>query len=205
MTLAPVCAFAVDGQVLINQPILNAAGGPYSITQTGSYKLSGNLLAKDNFAPLIVVGADNVTIDLNGFTISGTNVCRPGGPPNFIFACSFTSTQNGIEGGSQNLPVTNGTVAGMGQYGIYTTGVGSRIDSVTVNNNGSDGIRIGSGLIDKCRALYNGEYGIYAIGEGGSVQKSFIANNRSAGLSLNSQWRTPRIVCRTTTAYSRCK
>ena len=37
-------AFAVDGVVLINQSTVTAAGGfPYSITQSGSYRLSGNL------------------------------------------------------------------------------------------------------------------------------------------------------------------
>ena len=37
-------AFAVDGQVLINQSTVMAAGGfPYRITQPGSYKLAGNL------------------------------------------------------------------------------------------------------------------------------------------------------------------
>ena len=37
-------AFAVDGQVLINQSTVIAAGGfPYRITQPGSYKLTGNL------------------------------------------------------------------------------------------------------------------------------------------------------------------
>ena len=37
-------AFAVDGQVLINQSTVMAAGGfPYIISNSGSYKLSGNL------------------------------------------------------------------------------------------------------------------------------------------------------------------
>ena len=44
MALVPACAFAVDGQVLINMSTVTAAGGfPYKITQAGSYKLSGNL------------------------------------------------------------------------------------------------------------------------------------------------------------------
>src|SRR5437764_5454572 len=89
--LAPFHAFGVDGQVLINQSTLNAAGGSYIITQPGSYKLSGNLQAKDTNTTPIVVTADNVTLDLNGFTISGTNVCTLPSR-NSPVVCTFTSS-----------------------------------------------------------------------------------------------------------------
>src|ERR1700676_1745261 len=80
MALAPICAFAVDGQVLINQATVNAAGGTYTITQPGSYKLSGNLTAKDQNTSVIVIANDNVTIDLNGFSILGSADCSGGFP-----------------------------------------------------------------------------------------------------------------------------
>src|ERR1700682_4504928 len=74
--LVPACVFAVDGVVLINQSTVLAAGGfPYRITQPGSYKLSGNLQAKDQNTDVIEISSDNVTIDLNGFSITGTAVC----------------------------------------------------------------------------------------------------------------------------------
>ena len=65
-----VCASAADGQILINQATVTAAGGfPYAISQEGSYKLSGNLV-NPAFTNGIVIAASNVTLDLNGFTIS---------------------------------------------------------------------------------------------------------------------------------------
>ncbi len=68
--LLSVSAFAVDGVVLINQATVMGAGGfPYHITQPGSYKLSGNLVVTTS-ADAIEVDADNVTLDLNGFTIN---------------------------------------------------------------------------------------------------------------------------------------
>ena len=78
----PACAFAADGQVLINQSVVNAAGGfPYKITQPGSYKLSGNLTmntsAQSNFPGMdvaILIASNNVTLDLNGFTITVTDL-----------------------------------------------------------------------------------------------------------------------------------
>ena len=82
MALAATCAFAVDGVVLINDATVKAAGGyPYRITQAGSYRLSGNLTV-DQQTTAIVIDHDNVTLDLNGFTIGGPNVCRStAGPP----------------------------------------------------------------------------------------------------------------------------
>jgi hypothetical protein len=70
-------AFAVDGVILINQATVMAAGGfPYKITQPGSYKLSGNLVVTTAIAEAIVISSDDVTLDLNGFSISCND---PGG------------------------------------------------------------------------------------------------------------------------------
>src|SRR5579864_7254764 len=70
MAMVPFCAFAVDGVVLINQSSVMAAGGfPYRITQTGSYKLSGNLVAPVD-QQAILITANNVTLDLNGFNVA---------------------------------------------------------------------------------------------------------------------------------------
>jgi hypothetical protein len=69
MVLVPFCAFAIDGQVLINNSTVMAAGGyPYVISQPGSYKLSGNLTAPAGVNAIVVM-ASNSTLDLNGFTV----------------------------------------------------------------------------------------------------------------------------------------
>src|SRR6266850_592227 len=74
--VVPQGAYAVDGVVLIDQNRAlagnvtpgDAPGFPISITQPGSYRLSGNLTvpAATNG---IEISASNVTIDLNGFSI----------------------------------------------------------------------------------------------------------------------------------------
>src|SRR5579862_6817102 len=70
IALGPVCGYAVDGQILINQSTVMSAGGfPYIISQPGSYKLSGNLVATTG-ASAIQIGANNVIVDLNGFNVS---------------------------------------------------------------------------------------------------------------------------------------
>ena len=68
----PSALFAVDGQILINQSTVMSSGGfPFGITQSGSYKLSGNLVATTG-KQAILISANNVVLDLNGFNISCT-------------------------------------------------------------------------------------------------------------------------------------
>jgi hypothetical protein len=76
-----ISAFAVDGQMLINQSTVMAQGGfPYKITQPGSYKLTGNLTMTttdagnvSGFDAAIGIASSQVTLDLNGFSISVVN------------------------------------------------------------------------------------------------------------------------------------
>jgi parallel beta-helix repeat protein len=114
LTLAS-SARAVDGTIEINQAkVMAATGFPYFITATacngnpcGSYRLTGNLTVPASKNG-IDVGLPNVTIDLNGFSITG-----PG---------STSATPIGIDAAGQGgVTVENGTVTGFGtgvQVGI---------------------------------------------------------------------------------------
>ena len=108
----PACVFAIDGQVLINQAAVNAAGGfPYKITQPGSYKLSGNLVmntsAQPNFPGMdvaILIGANNVNLDLNGFSITVNDVLGQAlGHPFYAIAESGAFSQITITNGSARV------------------------------------------------------------------------------------------------------
>jgi hypothetical protein len=102
LALLPACAYAVDGVTLINQSTVMAAGGfPYKITQPGSYKLTGNL-SVPNFVSGLQIAVSNVTLDLNGFTISGAQ--QPFLPP-------FTALIEAIAN-VQGLAIRNGTLLG---------------------------------------------------------------------------------------------
>jgi len=64
--------FAVDGVILINQATVESSGGfPYRITQPGSYKLSGNLVAPLDQSAILIT-ASYVTLDLDGFNVTCT-------------------------------------------------------------------------------------------------------------------------------------
>jgi hypothetical protein len=171
--LAPVllCAglssnmYAVDGVVLIDQNRAlagnvtpgDSAGFPVTISVAGSYRLAGNLTVPNANTTALSITADNVTIDLNGFSIVGPTVCS--GNPLF---CSPTGTGVGVDARSQfSITVINGSVRGMGNTGIYA-GYGAHIEKVSVMSNGQDGIAVSGGSVSGSTALYNGRTGITA-------------------------------------------
>jgi hypothetical protein len=159
-------ANAVDGVVLIDQNRALAgnvtpgdtAGFPVTITRSGSYRLSGNLTVPDAGTSAIVITVDNVTVDLNGFSIIGPTVCT--GSP---LTCSPTGSGDGVgvyTASLTGITVVNGMVRGMGNYGV-NIGAHSRVENVQAVYNGLIGISISGGTVSNCTADLNGMLGIY--------------------------------------------
>lgn len=106
IALAPATSLAVDGMILINQNKAlagnvtagDAPGFPVTINSPGSYRLSGNLTAPAGSAG-IVIAADGVTIDMNGFTLSG----QPG--PGIVGIHDLTQSRS-------RIAIHNGSVTG---------------------------------------------------------------------------------------------
>lgn len=135
---------------------------PFTINQSGSYYLTQNLTASSpNGSQLgqIDITADNVTIDLMGFTLAGNNV------NDFGIELSNVST----------VTILNGIVRDFGLAGIYASSNSSANVAVSVENmkligNGSLGssanhsgvfIRMSNSRITKTTAIDNGGYGLY--------------------------------------------
>jgi hypothetical protein len=129
---------------------------PITISQPGGYKLAGNLVVSDPATTAIVVNAANVTIDLNGFVVSGPNLCDLN-----TKTCTLkTPSAHGISMnvGTHSLTVRNGTVRGFSGIGI-SGGDSVRIESVTVAHNAAGGIALNAGaVLDRVIANYNGFY-----------------------------------------------
>lgn len=167
LALAPPAA-AVDGVVLIHQgtsvnglPGCPHAGFPILICHPGSYRLAGNLNVPTVNTDAIDITADNVTLDLNGFTISGPSVCN--GPP---VQCTNVGTGKGILSQFRGTTVRNGTVRGFGT-GVLL-GSAAVADSVRAESNSdvnAGGIWVGDGVVIHCTANGNAGSGII----GGSV------------------------------------
>lgn len=147
MALAPACVFAADGQVLINQATVTASGGfPYTISQSGSYKLSGNLTLPSPNTTAIVVAADSVTIDLNGFSIIGpcatSAACASATGVGVSSATELLSSVGPVQSGFKNVAVMNGTIRGTGAGGLRV-GAYSSVENMTLISTGRFGIATG--------------------------------------------------------------
>jgi len=169
MFALPSPGLAVDGVHEINQTCATAAGCipgdgarfPVTITAPGSYRLTSDLVVPDQDTSAIRVEASDVSLDLNGFTISGVTAC-PGLPP----VCVNPGTGNGVEvdddGLRGSVAVRNGSIRGMGR-GAVRLGWVAVVEDVRVRDNGFVGIELGShGIVRDCQALSNGSYGITA-------------------------------------------
>lgn len=162
-------AGAVDGVIEINQAkVLASSGFPYVISTPGSYRLTGNLSVSGAHDG-IDVNASGVTIDLNGFSISG-----PGTGAN-------TDGIN-VGAGASAVTVKNGTVTSF-TYGAFL-GVAARAAGIHANG---DNIGIAAGTnstIENCVATSNVSDGIECLGGGNCAISGNSANsNLSTGIN----------------------
>ena len=197
--LTAMPAFAIDGVTLIDQNKALAGnvtpgdtpGFPITISLPGSYRLAGNLTVADVNTSAIQIAADNVTLDLNGFAISGPLDCSRG--------CNPSSVGSGI--GVRTFPepgqlprfgitVRNGTIQGMGSHGIELNGDASVVEHINVRFNGHNGISLiagfdGAGSTARdSNAVRNGDVGISVTN--GVVVSSTSSLNGKTGIVVGS-------------------
>jgi hypothetical protein len=187
----PGSLYAVDGIILIDQSHAmaggvtpgDAAGFPVTISQPGSYRLSGNLTVPDMNTTAIQITSDSVFLDLNGFSIIGPAVCTSGNTT----LCPAAGTGVGVDAegiqsspGPRNVRVFNGSVRGMGNIGVHMTGDGSVVERISVNNNPGGGMIVAGG-VSGITATLNGAFGIFAI----TVRDSIAVNNAKDGIVLD--------------------
>lgn len=205
-------AFAGEGVYEINQACAlvgcfpnDSPGFPvYASVPGASYRLTSELTLPDANTYAISLSA-RAALDLNGFTIQGPTTCT--GTP---AVCTGTGTGGGI-GASAGSSIRNGTIRGMGSHGISGND-GVRVEHVTVESNGGDGIYAGSGSrgwhVAHCAIVRNGGDGIdfnagsprgnlvvhtqllantvYGIqGTGFALLDSIVDGNGSYGLNAN--------------------
>ena len=166
-------AFAVDGIILIDQARAMAGGitpadgpgFPISLTQPGSYRLSGNLNVPAN-APGIAISTSGVTLDLNGFQIAGSNAGTG------IFA-AFAH---------RGITVRNGSVTRFVK-GIDLNGLMSAVHGVRAFANIDVGIEVGFGATVIGNTLTDNGIGIHA-GQSAVVRDNLAFFNRGTGIVI---------------------
>jgi parallel beta-helix repeat protein len=147
---------------------------PYTISAAGSYYLTGNLTSDANG---IVVDANNVTIDLAGFSMTG-----PGS------GVSYGIYMNA----RRNVEIRNGTVQGFtGPYPLgggicEDDGTGHRVIGVRVVSNGRGIVLRGSGhLVRDCTLVQNTSFGIH-VGQACTVTGNTCYENHNRGITTYS-------------------
>ncbi len=170
---------------------------PFVITQPGSYVVVRNLSGS---AGCITVSASDVTIDLNGFTLTGDRL---------VLGHAVI-----IVPGADNVEIRNGVIQQWGDDGIHAPGVtdlqlhnvrvaqcagdgvevgSATIRDVTVADNAGAGLRAGSGMgagkvsvhdISFMKAARNGGGGISFVGPcDASVCDSHVLDNTGNGVA----------------------
>lgn len=189
--LSAVCGASsahAQGEVLINQNKAttgnvtpgDVAGFPVTLTRAGSYSLSGNLTVPNANTSAIEITVEDVTVNLNGFSIVGPTQCSAVGAP---ASCRDTGTGIGVNASlHKNITVLNGTVRGMGSSGVSTGGSGAHVENMHVISNGGVGI-VASGIVIDNTVNANGSTGISAVGV---IRGNTSFGNAAGGISSSS-------------------
>ncbi len=145
----------------------------YKITQPGSYYLTGNITGVPGKYG-IEIAAQNVTLDLAGFTLQGV----PG---------SLSGIAQTVH--ADHVRILDGFIDGWGGRGVQLVSGGvlgtSAVHRVTVRNCAMSGFSC-KGTLTECLAHDNGDIGFNLTGEG--VLRDCVAiGNASAGFYLSGQ------------------
>jgi hypothetical protein len=197
LTVGAADALAGDGRLEINQSCIATGcfpgddpGFPVETQAGRSYVLTSSLTVT-NVNTTAVSLANRAVLDLNGFEIAGPTTCS-GAPA----TCSAAGVEGGVGVYAQaHTTIRNGTIRGMGVYGIAGE-VGVTVEQVLVANNASGGIYLNYGsdgpeahLIRGVRVVGNGGTGIFtAAGQGGIgtlVTDCVVHGNKDAGLAVS--------------------
>ncbi len=186
LSLWAVVAVAVDGVIEVS--------GPTNIEKPGSYRLTQNIEATSGTAIRVLVS--DVSLDLNGFTISYTG----------------QSSADGISVSPdvRNVEIRNGGITGFSRHGIFfpagpdpqtdaeailsklritqnaSNGIrievrqGALIRDVVVANNGGIGIRMAAGQLLNSTVINNANFGLFGTNSTGYGSNVFTGNNGGA-------------------------
>ena len=146
-----------------------------TISTSGSYYFTQNLDVAACGGHGIVIDADDVTLDLNGFTLSHT------------FNCSLDGIH--VSGARRNIAIMNGTVRGFSNDGVdLSTALNSRVSDLNLFENGQtagEGLQSGEGsYVVRCTAENNGGRGI-VVGASSTIRNCTAQNNGNVGFLVN--------------------
>jgi hypothetical protein len=139
-----------------------------TLSQPGSYVLNKNLTASGD---CLVIASDYVTVDLNGFVVSGAG----------------TGTGIGEAGGTafpgfHGVTIRNGAVTRFADGIRFSNSVGVTVDHVNASFNTNGGVQLGQrAVVTSSRADENGSIGI-DVDIGSSLTGNTVGRNHASGI-----------------------
>ncbi|HEX3718891.1 MAG TPA: right-handed parallel beta-helix repeat-containing protein [Verrucomicrobiae bacterium] len=152
----------VEARIIVNSN--NTPGDSttlFKITQPGSYYLTTNITGVSGMAG-IAIESSQVTLDLNGFSLTGV----PG---------SLDGIRN-TNGAIVALTIRNGIIRDWDGNGISGSGYGAIFSDLLAFGNGGDGMDVFRATVRDCVAEDNGDAGISAT-ESGIINCSATGNS----------------------------
>jgi hypothetical protein len=162
---------------------------PFTISQPGSYYLTSNLEFTAASGDAITVNADNVTIDLNGFTLSSTAAVTGSCIALGANRSQLSVTNGFITGTTVVLEANWNTTPGGFSNGVHYTFSSSsragRFSRLSISGCRDFGLRAPpSSILDDIRVSQCGSRGIEA--EVSTIRSCIVTGNAADGLYANS-------------------
>ena len=173
----------------------DSAGFPATIAWSGSYKLGENIQTGFSGSFIEITGND-VTLDLNGFSVLTSNSCsKTGHPTGNTCVGSVPTAQALIKIMGSRVTVKNGSVLGSNGQGIVIGGSGVKLESVTVSNSKSNGITASVGgtgssvvktgtVLTGVTSVLNGGLGFDGPDYGDVIIRSSVFSDNNGGALL---------------------
>lgn len=162
----------------------DTAGFPVTLSQPGSYKLTSNLFVPEGSMGVQITGA-NVTLDLNGFSITGPSTCTRSNTK--AVTCVYTGSFAGVGVAytATGATVRRGTVKGF-QSGVFSYASVSVEDITTTFN--MRGITISGAFgmsfrLSGINASYNSSHGVDIGTAIGTIERSQFNHNGGSGIN----------------------
>jgi hypothetical protein len=180
-TNAPAPTMKTLDQIEPRKPITAL---PYTVEEPGSYYLTG---PHNSTNTGITISSSDVTIDLMGFTLRGSQ------NPNHV----GIQAVGGEDVMLRNIVIRNGGVSQFGVGILIDNTQSGRVQDVVVHQNSAQGIFIrqtGNGIcsditVENCQITDNGGTGIYVFGEieasrnrGHTIRNNSISGNFTEGI-----------------------
>jgi hypothetical protein len=158
LAVLPLALFGASGTAI---PGGNQATA-FIINKPGAYYLAANRVMTTKAYAAIQIEASDVTLDLNGFTLSFSDV--DGG------------TGNGIKTGGSNVEIRNGSITVTPAYAIKAYGSGLRIIDVRMDDTKGIYSEAEAALVERCHIVDSRTSAVHATGWGSVVKDCIIRN-----------------------------